>query len=329
MIVYLSGKGVLTSHSHESPGENWTETDSLICVKWPHAAGSAGFLCQAPDHDSVGFLLRSRPTNHRRSRWLKWDCVTFQNHDISCDSGTYVMVSFIAPLDYAFETHGTLNTFHWRCKRLNVLAHRKEQTPGVYLCLFKSDLCHCCFSWCWEMKCIRVPGNGHFFFICNLLNRLSASLETKHHLPPNQYNIWKALPRFFGLRNIKLRTVSELVTFPVLLHRCLIAVCPSWHEVMAACRDSVEHQTPNSYQLAEFWTADTSGVLVGLDSPNWITVAWLTISPVTSLFVDPTIFLESKAAKAPVSTHWNLSGVTHKHSRYRTDRLIMSFWSRA
>lgn len=137
---------VLASHSHESPGENWTETDSLICVKWPHAVGSAGFLCRAPDHDSVGFLLRSHPTNHQRSRWLKWNRVTFKNHDISCDSGTYVMVSFISPLDYTFETHGTLNTFHWRCKRLNVLAHRKEQTPGVYLCLFKSDLCHCCIS---------------------------------------------------------------------------------------------------------------------------------------------------------------------------------------
>ncbi len=50
---------ILANLSHESPGENWAENDSLICVKWRHAGGSAGFLCQAPDHDSLVFLLCS------------------------------------------------------------------------------------------------------------------------------------------------------------------------------------------------------------------------------------------------------------------------------
>lgn len=48
---------VFANRSHESPGENRAQTDSLVCVKWRHAEGSAGFLCRAPARDSAAFCF--------------------------------------------------------------------------------------------------------------------------------------------------------------------------------------------------------------------------------------------------------------------------------
>lgn len=153
------------NHSHESPSESWAETDSLICVKWQHAEGSAGFLCQTPDHDSLVFLLHSlcflTIPHITEDRSLKLHHVTFKNHLILCHSGAHVqvMISWLSLLKLI--TH--FNIFYWICNslKLNFLAPRKEQTPGVSLHTFNSHLRHCSFSWCWEMKFIRVSGKGY------------------------------------------------------------------------------------------------------------------------------------------------------------------------
>lgn len=44
---------------------------------------------------------------------------------------------------------------------LDLLAWRKEQTPGVFSGLFKYHLCDYSFHWGWEIKCIGVEGKGY------------------------------------------------------------------------------------------------------------------------------------------------------------------------
>lgn len=116
--------------------------------------------------------LRSHPTNHRRSRSLKLNRVTFENHNISRDPGAHVQAMnfffLIKPLKII--TH--FNTFHWICKRfLNVLASRK----GTNTRCASKPARHFCFSWCWEMKCIRVSGKGHSLIYGIMPSKSSAS----------------------------------------------------------------------------------------------------------------------------------------------------------
>lgn len=107
-------------------------------------------------------------------------------------------------------------TAHWRRKSLNVLAHRKDQTPGVYLCLFKSDLCRCCVIWCSEMKCISVC-----FFICTSITAEDTSSSSK----PVQH--LKSLTEIFQSQRHKIEDSQIIGHISVLLGRCLFTVCQS------------------------------------------------------------------------------------------------------
>lgn len=119
------------NHSPESPGENWAETDSLVCVKWRHAEGSAGSLCQAPDHDSVVFLPHFHATHWHvtADTSLKLNHVTFNNHHIS----EHTCERRISWLSLWKLLHiCTLFIEYARVFHLNLWAPGEEQTPGAF-----------------------------------------------------------------------------------------------------------------------------------------------------------------------------------------------------